>query len=273
MSVTLERTKELLDKLKESISEVQSTEDFKRMLAAMSRFHKYSWRNCLLIYMQCHQATRVAGFHTWNKLNRSVKKGERAIWIFAPMTFKRKSEDEDSDAEIVTHFRVVPVFDLSQTEGEPLPTLEKNPILNTHEELLQKLQTLCSKFKIEIQFEDIAGLDGVSKIGSVVINSTKNPTEQSIILLHEIAHERIHDTKQKRIELTKEQCELEAEAVAWLVSQQLGLPETNSDKYLALYQKSYDLEKSLSVIHSTSQEILDHLNPENKGKNGSSPNI
>lgn len=258
--MTIERTKELLDQLKDRIGQVKSSDEFKRILSTMVRFHKYSWRNCLLIYMQYQQATRVAGFRTWKKLNRSVKKGEKAIWVFAPMTFKRKSEDNENDNEIITFFKPVPVFDISQTEGDPLPTISQMQIENTHEELLDKLKAITGKLKIEIKFEELEGIEGVSRIGEIVINSKKNPTEQSLILIHELAHEMIHDTLQKRIQLSKEQKEMEAEATAWLVAQQFDLPETHSDKYLALYHKSYDLQESLQVIHQTSQEIIKLLN-------------
>jgi len=214
------------------VENVKSSDEFKRILLTMSRFHSYSWRNCLLIFMQCPHSTRVAGFRTWNKMGRHVKKGESAIWIFAPMTFKRKDEDDGDDEEIATMFRPVPVFDISQTEGDPLPSMAINPIANTHEELLDKLKALSGKLKIEITFEELPGMDGVSKIGSVAIDSNKNPTEQSIILL---------------------------------VAQHIGLPETNSDSYLALYHKSYDLQESLAVIHNASQQIINSLTA--KGEN------
>jgi len=262
---SIERTRELLDQLKERVENVKSSDEFKRILLTMSRFHSYSWRNCLLIFMQCPHSTRVAGFRTWNKMGRHVKKGESAIWIFAPMTFKRKDEDDGDDEEIATMFRPVPVFDISQTEGDPLPSMAINPIANTHEELLDKLKALSGKLKIEITFEELPGMDGVSKIGSVAIDSNKNPTEQSIILLHELAHELIHDTLQKRAQLSKEQREMEAEATAWVVAQHIGLPETNSDSYLALYHKSYDLQESLAVIHNASQQIINSLTA--KGEN------
>ena len=256
---SIERTKELLDQLKDRIDQVQSSEEFKKILATMAKFHSYSWRNCLLISMQCPYATKVAGYRTWQKMGRNVKKGESAIWIFAPMTFKRKDEDEEDDEQIVTMFRPVPVFDYGQTEGEPLPALETTSIANTHEELLEKLKTLSSKLKIEVTFEELPGIEGVSKIGQVVIDSRKNSTEQSIILIHELAHEIIHDSSQVRHQLTTEQKEMEAEATAWIVAQHIGLPETNSDRYLALYHKSYDLQESLAVIHKTSQQIINSL--------------
>lgn len=190
-----------------------------------------------------------------------MKKGEKAIWIFAPMNVKRKNDDgKDDEEETITIFKPVPVFDLSQTEGEEIPTLKMNPIANSHEELLHRLRELSGKMKIEILFEELSSMEGVSRIGQVVIDSRKNPTEQAIILIHELAHEMIHDTIQTRLKLSKEQKEMKAEAVAYVVSQQLDLPETNSDKYLALYHKSYDLQESLKVIHQASQEIIKLLN-------------
>ncbi len=263
----IKRSKELLEKLKEGINQVKSGREFKRILATMAKFHSYSWRNNLLIWLQCPAATRVAGYRTWQKMGRSVRKGEKAVWIFAPLLIKRKEENEEDEEQVVTMFRPVPVFDYSQTEGEPLPTMTGKYIPNTHEELLSKLKKLCGKMKIEIVFEELSGIEGVSKIGKIIIDSKKNPTEQAVILLHELAHEIIHDSSEKRCKLNTEQKEMEAEATAYILGQHIGLPETNSADYLSLYHKSYDLQESLAVIHGASQKIIGALMP-GKEENG-----
>jgi len=255
-SNSIEKTKELLGDLKQKIKNVQGGEEFKRILKTMAQFHSYSWCNTLLIWMQKPDSTRVAGYRKWQKLGRQVKKGERGIAIYAPMRIKVEIEDNEDEEDFILRFRIVYVFDLSQTEGDPLPTLECKPVADTHGALLDKLKNLCNKMKIEIVFEELKGIEGVSKIGQIVINSNRSATEKALIILHELAHEIIHSSIEKRIQLTNEQKELEAETTAWLVAQQLGLPETNSEKYLAIHQQSYDLMESLQVIHTTNQTIL-----------------
>src|SRR3972149_9253662 len=92
--MSIERTKELLKKLQDGIKQVQSGDEFKRVLSVMAKFHNYSFSNSMLIFIQYPQATRIAGFRTWNKLGRQVKKGEKAIWILAPMNVKKKDNDD-----------------------------------------------------------------------------------------------------------------------------------------------------------------------------------
>jgi len=111
---TTSKTKLLLGKLKQGISEVKSSEQFKAYLKAMSLFHSYSFANCILIAIQCPNATNVAGYRTWQKLGRQVKRGETGIAIFAPMRVKQK-EDDNEEVDYITLFRVVYVFDIGQT--------------------------------------------------------------------------------------------------------------------------------------------------------------
>src|SRR3972149_4077481 len=91
--MSIERTHELLKKLQDGIKQVQSGDEFKRVLLVMAKFHNYSFRNSFLIFLQYPQATHIAGFNTWKKLKRNVNKGEKAIWIFAPMKVKVKEDD------------------------------------------------------------------------------------------------------------------------------------------------------------------------------------
>jgi antirestriction protein ArdC len=263
---TKSKTMSLLEKLKQGISEVKSSEQFKAYLKAMSLFHSYSFANCLLIAMQKPDASNVAGYRTWQKLKRQVKKGEKGISIFAPMKMKQKNEEAKDEVDYITFFRVVHVFDVSQTEGEPLPQPSRLEIQNTHQELLASLLKFAETKGIKVVFENLEHVEGLSHKGQVSIHQDRNPTEQALILIHELAHEFIHWDPEKRPKLTKEQKELEAEAVAYVVSQQIGLPESNSDKYLALYHKSYDLQLSLEIIHRAAQEILHGITPSEKSE-------
>jgi len=152
----MSRTRELLEQLKEGISQVKSSEEFQSFLRAMSMFHQYSFHNCMLIAMQRPDATRVAGYRTWEKLGRYVKKGEHGIGIFAPCKLRREEHDEETEPNWILYFKTVHVFDVSQTEGEPLPKLTVNEIENTHESLLPALLNLCEQRGIEVSFEQLA---------------------------------------------------------------------------------------------------------------------
>ena len=134
MPKSIDKTRELLGDLKEKVENIQSSEEFKKILKTMAQFHSYSWCNTLLIWAQRPDSTRVAGYRKWQKLSRQVKKGERGIAIFAPMKIKVKDSDNEDEEDWILRFRVVHVFDLSQTEGDPLPSLECESIKNTHEE-------------------------------------------------------------------------------------------------------------------------------------------
>ena len=116
------RTDEVLEKLQRGVLQLASTDQWRSWLTTQSRFHRYSFNNVLLIASQRPEATQVAGFKTWLSLNRCVRKGEHAIWILAPRTRKEQLEEDPNNAKtIVTGFHAVPVFDLAQTDGDPLP--------------------------------------------------------------------------------------------------------------------------------------------------------
>ncbi len=121
-----ERMSTLMQQLEAGVEAIQTSEDFKRYLRTAAAFHTYSPNNVLLILAQKPEATRVAGYKTWQALGRQVKKGERAIYIFAPRPYRVTTEDEQGEEQTREGltFRSVPVFDISQTEGDPIPTLE-----------------------------------------------------------------------------------------------------------------------------------------------------
>ncbi len=272
-----EKTKELIEKLKQGINDVQSSKEFRRILKAMSMFHRYSWCNCLLIALQMPSATRVAGYKTWQKLGRQVKKGEKGIAIFAPMSVKRKDEtleeDKEDEDEYFLIFRVVHVFDVSQTEGEPLPELHSLNLRDSHKGMLRTLLKYCDNKQppIKVRFVPLSNCYGYSTLGEVIIDENRNPTEQAVVLIHEIAHELIHHTKTIRKELTEEQKEMEAEATAFVVCNNIGLPEVGSERYLSLYHRSYDLQQSLEAIHRAAGEILNAIYPEEGGEKECAP--
>jgi hypothetical protein len=225
-------------------------------LAAMGRFHKYSFGNVMLIAMQSPDASRVAGFQTWKKLNRNVKKGEKAIRILAPMVRKTEAAGEDSDSggARVFGFRSVCVFDISQTEGEALP--EFAGASGEAGDTLHRLLDFAAGRSITVEFsDDLGGALGVSRGGKIEILSGQSDAETIVTLAHEIAHEILHKSGDRGTKTTRE---LEAESVAFIVGTAVGLDmSTSSADYIKLYNGDSELLKaSLEAISRASREIL-----------------
>lgn len=263
------KTKELLEKLDKKIDQVKNSKEFKEMLQFFAKFHKYSYQNTILIQLQKPDATYVAGYRQWQKkFNRHVKKGEKGIAILAPFTYKKKVTEkekiENENGELVErevektikkiYYKPVYVFDISQTEGEPVPTMDIS-IADNCSEILKPLREFTLRQGIKLNFKPLSeGLYGYSAGGKIVIDSQANETEKASILIHELAHELLHDRAVKE-KLTKEVKEMEAEAIAYVVMYHFGI-EIKSDKYLALYKKSYDLKESLERINKVSSRII-----------------
>jgi len=263
------KVKELLKRLDESIDQVQSSSEFKEILKTFSKFHNYSFQNSLLIKLQKPEATFVAGYKQWqDKFNRYVKKGEKGIAILAPFTFKKKVteskeiqvgntiQEREVEREVKqTYFRPVYVFDVSQTEGEPLPELDLSIDDSLEIDLLDFLIKLAASESLLVEFKSLPDkLDGYINNKTITIKENANNTEKAGILVHELAHYYLHNKNQDK-KLTKEIIEMEAEAVAFVVMHHFNI-EIKSDKYLALYKKSYDLMESFERINKVSKKIL-----------------
>src|SRR6056297_1354396 len=189
--MTNQKVKELLENLEERIEKVQSSQEFKEYLRFFSKFHDYSYQNILLIKMQKPSARLVAGYKQWQKkFDRHVKKGEKGIVIMAPYKYKKKvteinkylveGEIVEKEKEFVS-FRPVYVFDISQTEGEPFPSLDIN-IKDDNPDLLDSLIKMANKLNIEVEFKPLReGLEGASKGGKVVVDKSLNNTKKSAV--------------------------------------------------------------------------------------------
>lgn len=258
------KTKKLLTKLNQKIDTVQNSDEFKKILKTLSKFHSYSYQNSILIQLQKADATFVAGYKQWQKkFDRHVKKGEKAISILAPFTYKKKVTEEKNingqlkeiEKEVKRmYFRSVSVFDVSQTEGKPLPNIDIT-VADSNSHLLLPLKKFTETKDINLEIKKLRkGLKGYSEGGKIVIDKKLNDTEKSGVLVHEIANELLHD-KESRQEMSKEIKEMEAEAAAFIVMDHYGV-EIKSDKYLALYKKSYDLNQSLKRISKIASEII-----------------
>ena len=258
------------EQLESALKEGKS-DDLMKYLATMSRFHNYSFRNLVMIWSQREDATRVAGFRAWQKLGRMVKKGEKGIAIFAPMPFKQKEKNEGSrnrtakgerksDEEVtMMGFKVVHVFDISQTEGDPLP--EPSKVTGKVGVNLERIQRVVLDSGIELKFEQLDGAHGYSVGGKVVIDQSLSDAEKFQTIAHELAHERLHQGERKTV-ATKTVKETEAEAVGFIVSQAFGLDSvTHCADYIQLYDGNADtLRESLSHIQKTAQWIIESIN-------------
>ena len=123
-----QKRSEQREQVERAVRELLTSDGWRRWAETRATFHRYSFGNCLLIAQQAPQATQVAGFKAWQSLGRQVRKGERAIRIMAPMSVKERDATGDETGERVVFFRAVPVFDIAQTDGEPLPQAPREPI-------------------------------------------------------------------------------------------------------------------------------------------------
>jgi antirestriction protein ArdC len=234
-----------------------------RYLAAMARFHHYSFNNVMLIYTQREDASHVAGFHSWRKLGRYVRKGEKGILILAPMIFKRDAEPAATDeAETIVRFKAAYVFDVSQTDGDPLP--EFASVQGDPAEHLERLKQFVSSRGIALEYSaSIAPARGVSRGGSIALLPNLSPADEFAVLSHEIAHELLH-RGERRTQTDKTVRETEAEAVAFVVCQSIGLETgTAASDYIQLYSGDREtLTASLEFIQQTACEIITALHPQ-----------
>jgi antirestriction protein ArdC len=164
-----------------------------RYRAAMARFHRYSFHNVMLIYTQREDASHVAGFHAWRKLGRFVRKDEKGILIFAPMILKSADAETAKTGEEKTavRFKAAYVFDVSQTDGEPLP--EFASVQGDPADHLERLKQFVSGRGIGLEYSaSIAPARGVSRGGSIALLPNLSPADEFAVLSHEIAHEVLH---------------------------------------------------------------------------------
>jgi hypothetical protein len=254
--------KTLIEQLEQGHSEALTA-----YLTAMGRFHNYSFGNILEIARQKPDATRVAGIYAWNQLGRKVRKGEHGIRILAPLIGVRRKKDEEAEKDIRTQnetvlvgFRAVYVFDVGQTEGAELPELSGKVTGNVGG-YRERLVDFITRQGIALEFnESIAPALGVSYGGKIVLLPGQSTPEEFSTLVHELAHEMLHRAE-RRTATTKTVRETEAEAIAFVVGQTVGLDNGQaSADYIHLYHGSASLlAESLEVIQRTSALILSAL--------------
>jgi len=232
-------------------------------LKAMGKFHNYSIGNAILIGFQKPDATRVAGFRTWQKLGRFVKRNEKGIAIVAPIVWRKKEMHTDSEEDGQEHkeesavaFKTAYVFDISQTDGKPLPEFAR--VRGDTAGYTERLKQFVSEQGIKLEYSDrIGSVEGISCGGKIKLKKGLSQAEEVSTLIHELTHEMLHRDK-SHISKDKEVREIEAEAVAFVVCYGIGLDVNSaSSDYIQLYQGDKNtLLESLDRIQKTSAEIL-----------------
>jgi len=229
-------------------------------LKAMGRFHNYSLGNAILIGFQRPDATHVAGFRTWQKLGRHVKRNEKGIAIMAPVVWRKKvtnTTDErnvqEHDEETTLAFKTAYVFDISQTDGKPLPEFAR-----AQGDPGAYMERFVSGKGIKLERSNLRMAEGISIGGTILLKASLAPAEEFSVLVHETAHEMLHLNPANRPK-DKTVREAEAEAVAFVVCHGIGLDtNTASSDYIQLYDGDKEtLVKSLERIQRTAAEILE----------------
>ena len=287
-----DKLKEITDRLEQGIKELFDSDRYKEYLRVMSKFHNYSFNNTLLIAMQKPDASLVAGFQSWkNSFKRNVVKGEKGIKILAPSPFKIKQEMEKIDPatqkpiigadgkpvkeekEItIPAFKVVSVFDVSQTEGKELPDIAVDMLTEDVERFKDVFAALEKTSPVPIGFEKIAGNShGYYHLEEKRIAIDEGMSELQTIktAIHEIAHAKLHDIdpnapkEEQAGRPDRRTREVQAESVAYAVCQHYGLDTSDySFGYVAGWSSGRELDElksSLETIRSTAAEIINSI--------------
>lgn len=289
-----DRMREIVDSIENGIKELLESDKYRKYLATMSRFHRYSVNNTMLIYMQRPDATHVAGFNKWrDQFGRNVLKGEKGIRIIAPTPYKKKVEEIKTDLETnapvldadgkaiieekeirIPMFKVVSVFDVSQTAGKPLPQLAADLSGNVQQyEVFMEALRRASPVPIEIKpvAHDTDGFFSI-KAQSITIRAGMSEVQTVCAAVHEIAHAKLHDYEHMTEladdgetilvpgEKSRNTEEVEAESISYAVCQYYGI-ETgeNSFGYIATWSKGKEMKElraSLETINKTASELI-----------------
>ena len=286
-----DRLKEITDRLEQGILEVFESEKYKEYLRVMSKFHHYSFNNTMLIALQKPDASLIAGFSAWkNSHGRTVKKGEKGIRIIAPAPFKVKQEMEKldpktnmplvgADGKAVTEekeitipaYKVVSVFDVSQTEGKELPDIAVDELTGDVDRYKDFFAALEKTSPVPIAFENIGGgSHGYYHLEDkrIAINEGMSELQTLKTAIHEIAHAKLHDIdlnapKDEQPRVDRRTREVEAESVAYTVCQHYGLDTSDySFGYVAGWSSGRELSElksSLETIRSAAAEIINSI--------------
>ncbi|MCI1991112.1 MAG: YodL domain-containing protein [Oscillospiraceae bacterium] len=293
-----ERLKEITDSIERGIQNLFQSDRYAQYLRTMSRFHRYSVNNTMLIYMQKSDATLVAGFNKWrDQFSRNVMRGEKGIKIIAPTPFKKKIEEEkldpdtkipvrDADGNIIMEekeikvpmYKVVSVFDVSQTDGKPLPTLA-NDLTGNVKQYEIFIEALRRSSPVSLAFEAMEqNTDGYfsEKDQRIAIRTDMSEVQTVSAAVHEITHATLHNYERSRLAAAKDDEtaeppkpkdrrteEVEAESVSYAVCQYYGIQTgENSFGYIASWSKGKELPElraSLETINKTASGLISDI--------------
>lgn len=216
-----DRHPDLLERLSAGVAELTDSDRWRRHLDFQSKFHRYSFGNVMLIVSQCPVATNVAGFRTWAKLGRHVRKGQKAIWVLAPMMTTRSSDGPSDDDRAIRGFKYVPVFDISQTDGEDRPEVCSRLTGDDPGACFSRLIGVARVLGYTVGDAELGpGTNGLCSfdLRRIEVEVRNSPAQRTKTLAHEVAHAILHEGQRDRA-----LAELEAESTAYVVCQQFGL--------------------------------------------------
>lgn len=277
-----QKVQEITQNLEQGIRNLFESQKYKMYLRTMSKFHSYSINNTILIAMQKPDATLVAGYKTWqNNFERHVKKGEKGIRILAPTSYKVKKTQEKVDPKTgeimldkngtpiteememkIPSFRVVSVFDVSQTDGKDLPSIGVNELAGNVEKYEDIMQILTQISPVPISYEQIPGpqkgfFDAMNE--RIVIRNEMSQIQTIKTAIHEIAHAKLH-SKEQNLDKNRNTKEVEAESVAYTVCQHFDIDTSDySFGYIATWSTEQDmkeLKSSLDTIRKAASELI-----------------
>ena len=283
-----EKVKALMEKLEAGVKAVFEDENYIAYLKAMSQFHHYSFRNVMLILLRCPHATRVAGYNDWKKkFGRQVQAGEKGIAILAPsprkFTMQQLKTDPNTKQYIIgkdgkpetepviveyNEYRVVYVYDVSQTEGKELPSYGVDELVGDVAHYDKLLGAISRISPVPIEFKLPDKTDGLCsyKEQKIYISKGMSQLHTIEIMIHEVAHAKLHDWTKKNEDYEQKNRrtrEVEAESVAFVVCQHFGLdPSASAFPYIAGWSKGKELEElnsSLERISKTASYMIEQI--------------
>ncbi len=249
-----------LEELARLTDEARISDEMGKYLNVMSQFHRYSLHNVCMILRHRPEATRVAGYKTWQKVKRQVNRGEKGIPIIVPRPYKKEAKDPltgERKTEEGVYFGVGYVFDVAQTSGEPLPTApEWDTQGEEGAELGNRLTACAEHFGVSVEEAELpSGCQGVSMGGRIALRPGITPLGKATTLSHELAHEMLHQGNAEAFQ-DRSASEMEAEAVSYVVCRHFGL-QTNAPNYLALWHAdSKKLRERMERISGTARKII-----------------
>ena len=277
----------ILKSLETGVENIFTGDKYAQYLQTMSKFHRYSFNNTLLIAMQRPDATLVTGYRNWQTMGRQVKKGEKGITILAPAPIKRKREQEILDQNnkplldgngkpkteevevVIPRFKPTTVFDISQTDGEPIETLAPEELTEAVADYELFMKAITEISPVPIRFDEIEGeakgyYHSVDK--EIVIQKGMSDSQTIKTAIHETGHARLHDKDmmaEQGIEKDRLTKEVEAESVAYCVCSAFGVDTSEySFPYIAGWSSGRDMKElktSMDTIRKTAGEMIDEL--------------